>query len=151
MGFEQTILEVLSTIRGERLPGLKEKEVRIILLYGHTFSAVLTLQTCGSHARFSFSYLQHDDLWLIYPCILSQNFTLPPSLFHTLILSLSLSLSYCTFFPLYHLDIQVPKRKVESVCVSVRESQKVREEEWSFEREYRGRLITNHRVVSTTN
>ena len=27
MGFEQTILEVLSTIRGERLPGLKEKEV----------------------------------------------------------------------------------------------------------------------------
>ena len=29
MGFEQTILEVLSTIRGERLPGLKEKEVSL--------------------------------------------------------------------------------------------------------------------------
>jgi hypothetical protein len=29
LGFEQTILEVLSTIRGERLPGLKEKEVTI--------------------------------------------------------------------------------------------------------------------------
>ena len=43
MGFEQTILEVLSTIRGERLPGLKEKEVRIILLYVHTFSAMLTI------------------------------------------------------------------------------------------------------------
>jgi hypothetical protein len=27
MGFEQTILEILSTIRGVRLPGLKDREV----------------------------------------------------------------------------------------------------------------------------
>ena len=27
LGFEQTILEILSTIRGERLPGLKDREV----------------------------------------------------------------------------------------------------------------------------
>lgn len=36
LGFEQSILEVLSTIRGVRLPGLKDKEVRVrytVLLY----------------------------------------------------------------------------------------------------------------------